>query len=206
MLFARWPDVCQILSIKRLAATILPGWSRLIYISKSDLPGVAFSILLCLGYQSPIIASESVKVDLSAYMGTGVVAYVSPVEEYKDTGLVESIKEKNAVIPSDCRAINLKTARESILGLVQCGEGRIAICPGGLDNCFSQSFDTSSKGADFWVHPAVNGDANYRVEFSVNKFVYRIQERDCAVSYPHGCLIPGSAWVDKYVYRFEKTK
>lgn len=45
----------------------------------------------------------------------------------------------------------------------------------------------------------------YVAEFHEDKFIYRIQDKNCFLEFRHGCLIPGFGWHDQYSYTFKRS-
>lgn len=47
-------------------------------------------------------------------------------------------------------------------------------------------------------------EMRYVLAFTPDKFIYRYQEKDCLISYPHGCLIDTFSWHDIGSYEIKK--
>lgn len=42
----------------------------------------------------------------------------------------------------------------------------------------------------------------FLIEFQTDKIIYRVQAETCLITYPHGCIIDGFDWRDRYTYKY----
>lgn len=118
------------------------------------------------------------------------------------TGSLTFIADMDIEGEGPCRALWLKTQDESVVAVAISPSGRAFICPGGPENCQGKPLTAAAIEGNIIQRPSDISDNRYRIEFLDNLVIYRIQEKECLVPYPHGCLIHGKGWDDKHVYKF----
>lgn len=148
--------------------------------------------------------------DFESLVGSGVLETIEPGydTDYDQASL--TINERYHVVGRhDCKALIINTNKETILSVAQCGgRDEFYICANEPDEC-NIYFKTKKNGSSLilvkdwgWGHD----ETRRVVEFHNDKVVYRIQDENCLIGYPHGCIIDGFSWVDSYTYNYTLGK
>jgi hypothetical protein len=139
------------------------------------------------------------------------IAGMGQVEQLEPDKKAATINARLTYIPdmligekSEVRGLWLQTENESIVALARGDSGQVFICPGGPDHCKGEYIKAAEIKGKVLKMRSELGESRYMVEFSDNGLVYRIQKKNCLIRYPHGCLIHGFGWHDRYVYAFQR--
>lgn len=101
-----------------------------------------------------------------------------------------------------CESFTLSAGSEKIMTLLICDFDEVFICPGD-SQCTGGGIEASELISKEKFRRISKVSSNrYQVEFYKDRFIYRIQEKNCLVKYPHGCLLKGIGWYDEYTYEF----
>jgi len=103
----------------------------------------------------------------------------------------------------DCKALSLATSEGPVLNLAICGENKEYIfCGRSIAEC-TVYFETSKSDNTLSLTKDKGGDdVKFLVEFLTDKIIYRVQAETCLIPYPHGCIIDGFDWRDRYTYKY----
>jgi len=141
--------------------------------------------------------------NLLSYAGKGWLIHS---EDGKSKQLNSSI-EYFADLPNKkmCEGFLLSSKEDaSILAITHCEPSTYVLCSGGFQYCANGEHTKKTKNIIQYISDF--SGSRYRVEFLSNEIIFKIQEPDCLVPYPHGCIVNGWGWEDLAVYRFIKER
>ena len=144
--------------------------------------------------------------------------WTSPYSVYgeKKTGIIKVDFIDNYSLKGEvnCQAITLNIVDEKLLtSVVGCAGDQYFLCAGYIDDCglpvdlgYEEVYTnvTKRKENTLILHPEYK-ETRYILELTPDKLIYRYQEKDCFISYPHGCLINAFSWHDIGRYEMEKV-
>lgn len=144
-------------------------------------------------------------VDFKSMTGTGKL-----IEKYpeKDTekklnqahlSLINSITIRQE---PNCKGLSLSTHNSTLVVVGDCPSGQYFVCPGGSDSCAVKGRGKTRHNNHIYEYKSDFSELNYVVELFPDKMIYRIQESNCLVSYPHGCLVKAPGWKDVEYFEF----
>jgi len=168
---------------------------------------IAIVFLIIISNTSDGMGMKSKIPDFHSMVGAGSVTIfdheLPKANQHKTVNAsVTAVSNLTITGKKNCNGFTLKTEQEPIVTVGNCDSGDVFICPAGQENCNNELFEPTEVSNDV-VHMRV-GDNNYRIEIKDNQLIYRIQEKPCAIHYPHGCLVNGPGWNDLVVYTFKK--
>jgi len=145
--------------------------------------------------------------------------WANPVTVYgeKDSGIVKVNFIKNYSLKGEenCKAVTLEIADEKLLAsVIRCAEEHYFLCSGRIDGCglpidlgYGDVFTNVTKVKDGkLISEPEYKEIRYVLELGSNEIIYRYQEKDCFISYPHGCLINAFSWHDIGSYQLKKIQ
>lgn len=137
-------------------------------------------------------------------IGSGKLKRTAPIEEptVTDATLTKTDNTVTFAALNFTHVLALKTESKTIVSIAS-ESGHLLICPGGIEKCHNEHLlPTEQEGENKLVMKSSFSKRRYVVERSEETFIYRIQEKNCLLKYPHGCLIYGFGWHDQYTYEF----
>jgi len=165
---------------------------------------VSFLVLVSLGlvyFLSEYDDNDSTIPNLQSYAGKGGLLHN---EDGVSTQL-DSFIEYFAELPGGkkCEGFLLSSTEDaSILAVTHCKPDVYVLCSGGFQYCANGKYTKKSNNIIQYISDF--SGSRYRVEFLSNEIIFKIQEPDCLIPYPHGCIVTGWEWEDLAVYRFTK--
>ena len=103
----------------------------------------------------------------------------------------------------DRKALSLVTSEGPVLNLAICGENKEYIFCGRSIAEWTVYFKTSKSDNTLSLTKDKGGDdVKFLIEFQTDKIIYRVQAETCLIPYPHGCIIDGFDWRDRYTYKY----
>lgn len=142
--------------------------------------------------------------NFNAVIGKGKVTKTSPLTQ----PLINNaylLSKKNIKIKNEnsCDVISLDLESNAIVAVATCGLGKLFLCPGGIGKCDNKYLGSAKLvNSNKVVMRSSFSRRRYIVEFYKDKLIYRIQDKNCFIKYPHGCLIYGFGWHDQFTYVF----
>jgi hypothetical protein len=151
--------------------------------------------------------SEGELEDIPAFeslVGSGTLYKTGPsIEDKKIEAILSLNKDYLVSGQKNCKALSLATSEGPVLNVAVCGEDRkYIICGRSIAEC-TIYFETSKSHNTLSLTKDKGGDdVKFLIEFHDDKMVYRIQGETCLIPYPHGCIIDGFGWRDRYTYTY----
>lgn len=144
--------------------------------------------------------------DFESLVGNGTLHQHGPsIEDKKENATLSLKKDFKVSGRSRCEALTLTSMEETILTVAKCSEKTgYEICGRAEKECIIE-FDTEKTGSSLFLindGEYVDEDVRHIVNFHKNKIEYKIQGQSCLIPYPHGCIIDGFSWVDRYTYSY----
>ena len=142
--------------------------------------------------------------DFESLAGSGILNKTGPSIEDKNIEATLSLNTNYIVLDREnCKALSLNTLEGPVLNLAVCGEDqKHVICGRSISEC-TEYFETSRSGNTLSLTKDKGGDdVRLFVEFHYDKLIYRVQGETCLIPYPHGCIIDGFGWRDRYTYTY----
>ena len=142
--------------------------------------------------------------EFESLVGSGTLYKSGPSIEDKKNEATLSLNNDYIVSDlQDCKALSLTTSDGPVLNLAACGENKeYVVCGRALAEC-TVYFETYKSDNTLTLTKDKGGDdVRFLVEFHIDKIIYRIQAETCLIPYPHGCIIDGFGWRDRYTYTY----
>ena len=171
-------------------------------ITKLAIITIFFTATGCTSIRSGEISQDIP--DFESLVSRGTLNKTGPSIEDKSTEATLSLNTNYIVFDREsCKALSLNTLEGSVLNLAVCGEDqKHVICGRSISEC-TEYFETSRSGNTLSLTKDKGGDdVRLFVEFHFDKLIYRVQGETCLIPYPHGCIIDGFGWRDRYIYTY----
>ncbi len=142
--------------------------------------------------------------EFESLVGSGTLYKTGPSIEDEEIEATLSLNKEYIVSgQQDCKALSLATLEGPVLNLAVCGENKKhIICGRSIAEC-TEYFETYKSDNTLSLKKDKGGDdVKFVVEFHTDKLIYRIQAETCLIPYPHGCIIDGFGWRDRYTYTY----
>ncbi len=156
-------------------------------------------------YVSPFQSKAVNMPYFDAMVGEGHLKRTGPMVEAPSVEKA-SLKKKTKTVVFDGVTFSHFLSLETESGArvaIAIDAGSFLLCPGGIDKCTSKyATPTKQEGANRLIMHGTFSGRRYVVELYKDVFIYRIQDKNCLLGYPHGCLIHGFSWNDLYTNEF----
>jgi hypothetical protein len=144
--------------------------------------------------------------DFESLVGSGELHQYGPsIKDNNEKAILSFNKHFKVSGRDNCEALILTSLKETVLTVAKCSEeSGYEICGRAKNECIIE-FDTKKSGSSLFLindGEYVDEDVRHIVNFHTNKIVYKIQGQSCLIPYPHGCIIDGFSWVDRYTYSY----
>ncbi len=156
-------------------------------------------LLLAIIPCTAISGAPAPAVDFKSMTGAGHLTEKSPGKNVEKKSvparlsLIDNITIRQEL---NCKGVSLTAQTRMIVVVGDCPSGQYFVCPGGSDSCTVKGLNQTKRNNHVYEYKSNFSGLNYVVELYSDRMIYRIQESNCMIPYPHGCLVKAPGWKD----------